>query len=186
MLEQVSNVACLPGLVGSALTMRMRTGGTVFRLAAFDPERGGIISAGGVGFDVSCGIRCLRANLTWSDIAPHADELADALFRVIPAGIGEEGELRLSPPELDSLLMSGAVWAVEHGFGTKAELEYVEERGSMAGAKPENVSDLAKQRQRASRSSSAAPWAPVSTSWSAPPRASGVPGRRHRTALVGR
>lgn len=150
-LEQVTNVARLPGLVGSALTMPDAHWGYGFPIggvAAFDPERGGIISAGGVGFDISCGIRCLRSNLTWSDVAPHAEQLADALFRVIPAGVGEEGELRLSPPELDQLLLSGAKWAVEHGFGQQADLEYVEERGCMAGAEPADVSDLAKRRQR--------------------------------------
>jgi tRNA-splicing ligase RtcB len=150
-LQQVSNVARLPGLVGSVLTMPDAHWGYGFPIggvAAFDPEQGGIISAGGVGFDISCGIRCLRANLTWSDIAAHADELADALFRVIPAGVGEEGELRLSPSELNALLLSGAVWAVQHGFGTEADLEYTEERGRMIAAEPANVSDLAKRRQR--------------------------------------
>jgi tRNA-splicing ligase RtcB len=149
-LQQVSNVARLPGLVGSVLTMPDAHWGYGFPIggvAAFDPDQGGIISAGGVGFDISCGIRCLRTNVTWFDVAAHAEELADALFRVIPAGVGEEGELRLSPPELDELLMSGAEWAVEHGFGTKADLEYVEERGRIDGARPENVSDLAKRRQ---------------------------------------
>ena len=150
-LQQLSNVAHLPGLVGSALTMPDAHWGYGFPIggvAAFDPEQGGIISAGGVGFDISCGIRCLRANVTWSDISSHAEELADALFRVIPAGVGEEGQLRLSPRELDALLVSGAVWAVQHGFGTEADLDYVEEFGCMDGARPENVSDLAKRRQR--------------------------------------
>ncbi|HEX8968674.1 MAG TPA: RtcB family protein [Chloroflexota bacterium] len=150
-LEQVSNVARLPGLVGPALTMPDAHWGYGFPIggvAAFDPQRGGIISAGGVGFDISCGIRCLRSNLTWTDVAPRAEQLADALFDVIPAGVGEEGELRLSPPELDEILVSGAAWAVEHGFGHEADLAYVEERGRMAGAEPANVSDLAKKRQR--------------------------------------
>jgi tRNA-splicing ligase RtcB (3'-phosphate/5'-hydroxy nucleic acid ligase) len=150
-LEQVSNVARLPGLVGSALTMPDAHWGYGFPIggvAAFDAEQGGIISAGGVGFDISCGIRCLGSNLTWSDVAPYAEELADALFRVIPAGVGEEGELRLSPPELDEVLLAGATWAVDRGFGYQSDLEYVEERGCMAGAEPGNVSELAKKRQR--------------------------------------
>jgi tRNA-splicing ligase RtcB len=150
-LEQIANVARLPGLVGQALTMPDAHWGYGFPIggvAAFDPYRGGIISAGGVGFDISCGIRCLRSNLTWPDVAPYAEHLADALFRAIPAGVGAEGEQRLSPAELDSVLVDGAAWAVEHGFGIPDDLEYVEEHGCMAGAEPANVSELAKKRQR--------------------------------------
>src|SRR5512135_3904151 len=90
-LEQITNVAKLPGLVGPAMAMPDAHWGYGFPIggvAAFDPEHGGIISAGGVGFDISCGIRCLRTDLTVADVAPNADMLGDALLRSIPAGVG--------------------------------------------------------------------------------------------------
>src|SRR5512143_2864613 len=94
-LEQAANVARLPGIVGAALTMPDAHWGYGFPIggvAAFDPERGGIVSAGGVGFDISCGIRCLRTNLDIAAVEPQLKRLADALFRDIPAGVGVEGE----------------------------------------------------------------------------------------------
>ncbi len=150
-LEQITNVACLPGLAGSAMTMPDAHWGYGFPIggvAAFDPDQGGIISAGGVGFDISCGIRCLRTNLDFQQIAPHLEQLADALFRAIPAGVGEEGKLKLTPAQLNDVLTGGAQWAVQHGYGHADELEYVEEHGRMKGAVPDNVSDVAKKRQR--------------------------------------
>jgi tRNA-splicing ligase RtcB len=150
-LEQITNVARLPGLVGPALAMPDAHWGYGFPIggvAAFDPEQGGIISAGGVGFDISCGIRFLRTNLTAEQVAPLAPKLADSLYRNIPAGVGVEGDVQLSVAELDAVLMGGARWGVRHGYGEEAELEYVEEHGCIAGAHPENVSPLAKKRQR--------------------------------------
>jgi len=150
-LEQITNVARLPGLVGPAMTMPDAHWGYGFPIggvAAFDPERGGIISAGGVGFDISCGIRCLRTDLVIDDIASRMRLLADRLYRDIPAGVGEEGELSLTPNELDEVLAGGAQWAVAKGYGHAEELEFVEEHGKVEGAVPENVSSLAKKRQR--------------------------------------
>lgn len=150
-MEQITNVARLPGLVGCAMTMPDAHWGYGFPIggvAAFDPEEGGIISAGGVGFDISCGIRCLRTGLKLGDIEPARRKLSDGLFRDIPAGVGEEGNLKLSPPELDRVLAGGAKWAVAQGYGIPAELEFVEEHGCVSGAEPENVSRLAKSRQR--------------------------------------
>ena len=150
-LEQISNVARLPGLVGCAMTMPDAHWGYGFPIggvAAFDPEAGGIISAGGVGFDISCGIRCLRTNLTLAEIAPRMEALANTLFKAIPAGVGQEGGLRLSPVELDEVMLGGARWAVARGYGNAADLEFVEERGTMRNAQPQNVSELAKKRQR--------------------------------------
>ncbi|MFN8521960.1 MAG: RtcB family protein [Chloroflexota bacterium] len=149
--EQISNVASLPGLVGAAMTMPDAHWGYGFPIggvAAFDAAQGGIISAGGVGFDISCGIRCLRSNATWDELAPFAPRLADELFEAIPAGVGEEGEIKLSVRELDGVLEQGAEWAVARGYGSREDLEYVEERGRMKGAEPSRVSDLAKRRQR--------------------------------------
>lgn len=150
-LEQIGNVARLPGLVGAAMTMPDAHWGYGFPIggvAAFDPEAGGIVSAGGVGFDISCGIRCLRTNLTLKDAAPHIPKLADALFRAIPAGVGEEGELKLAVPELERIMVQGAGWAVRQGYGTEDDLRFIEERGRVEGADPTCVSDIAKQRQR--------------------------------------
>jgi tRNA-splicing ligase RtcB len=150
-LEQITNVARLPGLVGAALAMPDAHWGYGFPIggvAAFDPEHGGIISAGGVGFDISCGIRCLRTNLTADDVAHKAAALADSLLDQIPAGVGVEGSLRLDADELDTLMLGGARWAVEHGYGSADDLPYIEEHGCVDGAVPANVSSLAKKRQR--------------------------------------
>lgn len=150
-LEQITNVAQLPGLVGPAMTMPDAHWGYGFPIggvAAFDPDLGGIISAGGVGFDISCGIRCLRTNLTLADIAPQLPMLAEALFHAIPAGVGEEGRLKFSPDQLDEIMLGGADWAMSRGFGVPEDLDCVEERGRMKGAVPDNVSPLAKKRQR--------------------------------------
>jgi tRNA-splicing ligase RtcB len=150
-IEQITNVARLPGLVGPAMTMPDAHWGYGFPIggvAAFDPEQGGIISAGGVGFDISCGIRCLRTNLQMQDVAGELPSLARELSEKIPAGLGEEGELKLNPAELDPVLIGGAQWAVQKGYGSAADLDFVEERGRVAGPVPENVSALAKKRQR--------------------------------------
>ncbi|ARO87497.1 RNA-splicing ligase RtcB [Nitrosospira lacus] len=150
-LEQIGNVASLPGLAGAAMTMPDAHWGYGFPIggvAAFDAEQGGVISAGGVGFDISCGIRCLRSNLDLHDATPGLTALADILFRAIPAGVGEEGDIKLNPAQLDQVLQDGAHWAVRQGYGNTADLEYIEERGRVAGAIPDNVSELAKKRQR--------------------------------------
>jgi tRNA-splicing ligase RtcB len=150
-IEQITNVARLPGLVGPAMTMPDAHWGYGFPIggvAAFDPEQGGIISAGGVGFDISCGIRCLRTNLQLPDVAGELPSLARELSEKIPAGVGEEGEIKLAPDALDDVLTGGAQWAVEHGYGDAADLEFIEEGGRVAGPVPENVSALAKKRQR--------------------------------------
>jgi tRNA-splicing ligase RtcB len=150
-LEQLVNVAKLPGLAGAAMAMPDAHWGYGFPIggvAAFDPDQGGMVSAGGVGFDISCGIRCLRSNLRIEEIERDAQALADVLFETIPAGVGQEGLIQLAPARLDDVLSGGAEWAVEQGYGTARDLEYVEERGRMAGAEPGYVSDLAKRRQR--------------------------------------
>jgi tRNA-splicing ligase RtcB (3'-phosphate/5'-hydroxy nucleic acid ligase) len=150
-LEQITNVARLPGLVGPALAMPDAHWGYGFPIggvAAFDPERGGIVSAGGVGFDISCGIRCLRTNLTADDVATRAGKLADALLRDIPAGVGVEGDIRLNPDELDAVMTGGARWAVAEGYGEPEDLAMIEEHGCVDGAVPGNVSPIAKKRQR--------------------------------------
>ncbi len=149
-LEQISNVSKLPGLVGCAMTMPDAHWGYGFPIggvAAFDAEEGGIVSAGGVGFDISCGIRCLRTNLKREDLERGKARIAEVLFRKIPAGVGEGGRIRVSTEELEKIMKSGAKWAVDSGYGNASDLEYVEERGTVAGAAPVFVSDLARKRQ---------------------------------------
>lgn len=148
--EQIVNVSSLPGLVGSAMTMPDAHWGYGFPIggvAAFDPDQGGIISAGGVGFDISCGIRCLRTNLFLGDILPRIEDLAESLFHSVPAGVGVEGKLRLTVRELEEVMQDGARWAVKKGYGIKDDLDFIEERGCIDGAITDNVSDFAKQRQ---------------------------------------
>jgi tRNA-splicing ligase RtcB len=148
--EQVSNVATLPGIVGASLAMpdaHWGYGFAVGGVAAFDPDEG-VVSAGGVGFDISCGVRCLRTRLVREQVEERKKPLADALFRQVPAGVGSRGRIRLKAPEMDRMLDGGARWAVERGWGERADLERVEEGGRMKGARPENVSERAKARMR--------------------------------------
>jgi len=149
--EQGMNVARLPGIVRASYAMPDAHWGYGFPIggvAAFDPDKGGVISAGGVGFDISCGVRAVLTGLSRDAIEPVKDRLADELYRIIPAGLGKEGKLRLSRNEIDEMLAGGAQWAVERGFGTKQDLQRAEENGRAAGAKPEFVSDRAKERQK--------------------------------------
>ncbi|HEY5702639.1 MAG TPA: RtcB family protein [Gammaproteobacteria bacterium] len=149
--EQIINVAKLPGIVSAAYAMPDAHWGYGFPIggvAAFDPDNGGIVSAGGVGFDISCGVRNLLTGLTLQDIEPVKKKLADSLFRDIPAGVGSTGHIHLNKKEMDSMLEGGAQWAVESGYGIPADLERIEEHGRMSGAVPSEVSDHAKKRQR--------------------------------------
>ncbi|MFO7579095.1 MAG: RtcB family protein [Nitrosomonas halophila] len=116
-------------------------------VAAFDPEEGGVVSAGGVGFDVSCGVRCLHTGLKTEDILAVQEILADSLFNQIPAGLGSTGAIHLNSAEMDAMLLGGADWAVNQGYGNAADLECIEEGGQMRGACPDCVSAHAKQRQ---------------------------------------
>ena len=150
-LEQIRNVAMLPGLVGPAMAMPDAHWGYGFPIggvAAFDAQQGGVISAGGVGFDISCGIRCLRTDLKLHEIADDLENLADLLYARIPAGLGSTGPLHLTVPQLDEVLRKGAKWAVKQGYGVQDDLAFIEEGGCMENAEPDFVSDLAKKRQR--------------------------------------
>jgi tRNA-splicing ligase RtcB len=149
--EQSVNVATLPGIVKAAYAMPDAHWGYGFPIggvAAFDPDAGGVVSAGGVGFDISCGVRCLRTGLTRADLLPVQKELADLLYHRIPAGMGSTGAIHLNDREMDAMLTGGAKWAVERGWGAPADLERIEEHGQMKHAKPGNVSAQAKKRQR--------------------------------------
>jgi tRNA-splicing ligase RtcB len=149
--EQAVNVAALPGIVGASYAMPDAHWGYGFPIggvAAFDPEAGGVVSAGGVGFDISCGVRCLHTGLLKKDLVPLKAELAELLFHRIPAGMGSTGAIRLGEAEMDAMLAGGAAWAVQRGWGEPADLERVEEGGHMKHAKPGAVSAQAKRRQR--------------------------------------
>lgn len=149
--EQAVNVATLPGIVNASYAMPDAHWGYGFPIggvAAFDPDADGVISAGGVGFDISCGVRCLHTGLRRPDILAVQKKLADTLFERIPVGIGSTGLIRLDGQEMDAMLTGGAQWAVHSGWGVAEDLERIEEHGRMLQAKPENVSQHAKNRQR--------------------------------------
>ncbi len=148
---QAANVATLPGIVGASYAMPDAHWGYGFPIggvAAFDADAGGVVSAGGVGFDISCGVRTMLTGLTVADIVPVQKELADSLFRQIPAGLGSKGAITLDAIDMDAMLSGGARWAVAGGWGEARDLERIEEQGQMAGARPDFVSDRAKERQR--------------------------------------
>ncbi len=149
--EQVTNVAMLPGIVKASWAMPDAHWGYGFPIggvAAFDADAGGVVSAGGVGFDISCGVRILHTGLHVEDIGAVKSKLADALYRAIPAGMGSTGAIRLNAAAMDAMLEGGARWAVERGFGTSADLERIEEAGCMRGADSSQVSMQAKKRQK--------------------------------------
>ena len=149
--EQAANVATLPGIVQASYAMPDAHWGYGFPIggvAAFDPDQGGVVSAGGVGFDISCGVRTMLTGLKVADIIPVQKSLADLLFRQIPAGVGSRGPITLDDIDMGAMLAGGAAWAVERGWGEVRDLERIEEHGTMSGAQPANVSERARERQR--------------------------------------
>ena len=149
--EQAANVATLPGIVRASYAMPDAHWGYGFPIggvAAFDPDHGGVVSAGGVGFDISCGVRTMLTGLKVADVIPVQKSLADSLYRQIPAGVGSHGPLTLEAAEMDAMLTDGAAWAVERGLGEERDLDRIEERGRMSGAMPADVSERARARQR--------------------------------------
>ena len=149
-LEQARNVACLPGIVKSSMIMPDAHWGYGFPIggvAAFDPDQGGVICVGGIGYDISCGVRTFTTGLNLEDVKSGLNDLTDKLFKKIPAGLGSEGVISLTQKKLDEVLVHGAKWAVDKGFGKREDLEYIEDLGCTAGADPTKVSKNAKQRQ---------------------------------------
>jgi tRNA-splicing ligase RtcB len=149
--EQAANVAALPGIVQASYAMpdaHWGYGFPVGGVAAFDPREGGVVSAGGVGFDISCGVRLMATGLPAAGVRAVRDDLAEALYRQIPAGVGSTGTLRLDAAGMDAMLLGGAAWAVERGLGRAEDLERIEEGGRVTGARADAVSDHAKRRQR--------------------------------------
>ncbi len=150
-LQQVANVACLPGIVGYSLAMpdiHWGYGFPIGGVAAIDADSG-VVSPGGVGYDINCGVRLVRTNVHYDDVRDKAERIADALYEAIPAGVGSHGAIaNLDVAELRRLLAKGAGWARDNGYASDADLAHTEENGRLAMADPDAVSELAYQRGR--------------------------------------
>lgn len=147
-VEQLANVAMLPGIYKYSIAMPDIHEGYGFPIggvAAFDANEG-VISPGGVGFDINCGVRLIRTDLNVDEVRPKIKQLVDALFSNVPSGLGSRGKLRLSAYQLDEVITMGARWAVENGYGWERDLEHAEEGGMMEGADPSVISRRAKER----------------------------------------
>src|SRR5918993_4172183 len=147
-LDQAGNVATLPGVVKHVVVLpdgHEGYGFPVGGVAATDMDEG-VVSPGGVGYDINCGVRLIKTGLSASDLRPHLKDLVNELFRSIPTGVGSEGAFRLTGPELDELLLEGTNWAIERGYGWQQDTEVCEESGKMMGADPTRVSEVARKR----------------------------------------
>jgi tRNA-splicing ligase RtcB len=147
-VQQLTNVATLPGVVNPVVglpDMHWGYGLPMGAVSAFD-DKEGVISAGLCGFDINCGINLIRTNLTADEVRKRQRELVDELFNAVPAGVGSKGKLRMSPDQLEQVLVKGLDWAVDNGYVTKDDKAATEEGGRMDGADPNKVSDLAKKR----------------------------------------
>jgi tRNA-splicing ligase RtcB (3'-phosphate/5'-hydroxy nucleic acid ligase) len=147
-LEQVANVACLPGIVDHALGMPDIHWGYGFPVGGVAAMRltDGVVSPGGIGYDINCGVRLLSTTLTEGDVSGRLTDIANQLFRDVPSGMGQEGRLPLQSNEMRRVLESGAAWAIAEGFGRPADLDHIEEHGCLSGASADAVSDRAKAR----------------------------------------
>lgn len=146
--QQVANVAFLPGIVGHSLAMPDIHWGYGFAIGGVAATRvkDGVVSPGGVGFDINCGVRLLRTNLTEEEVRPKIERLITELFNNIPSGLGSSGRIRVNKQELDRVLTRGSLWAVEKGYGEAEDITFTEESGCMKGADPDKVSNKAKER----------------------------------------
>jgi tRNA-splicing ligase RtcB (3'-phosphate/5'-hydroxy nucleic acid ligase) len=147
--QQISNVATLPGIARYALCMPDGHSGYGFPIggvAAMDVHEGGVISPGGIGFDINCGMRLITTNLTLEDVQPHLKEIVDRLFQRVPAGVGTHGFLRLSHNEFRDLVEQGARRCIERDLGWQEDLEFTEENGCIAGADASKISERAVER----------------------------------------
>lgn len=149
-VEQLTNVAMLPGVIGPVCgmpDMHWGYGLPMGAVGAFDDENG-VISAGCTGFDINCGVNLIRTSLTFEEVKAKLKELIPALFDAVPCGVGSKGILRVDPGEFDNVLTEGVNWAVQQGYGTEDDAKHTEENGRMEGADPSKVSELAKKRGR--------------------------------------
>lgn len=147
--EQVANVACLPGIVKYSLAMpdiHWGYGMPIGGVAATDVDAGGVISPGGVGFDINCGVRLVRTDLELADVKDKISKIVDVLYSNVPSGVGSKGDIKVTFSEEKRLLVKGAEWAVEKGLGVQEDLECCEEKGAIEGADPDRVSDRALER----------------------------------------
>lgn len=146
--EQVANVATLPGIVKYSLAMPDIHWGYGFPIGGVAATRieDGVISPGGVGYDINCGTRLILTNLTVDEVKPKLSSLLDAIFANVPSGLGSEGKLRVKGKEFDEVLIKGAKWAVENGYGWEEDLDKTEENGAMKGADPSVISGKARER----------------------------------------
>lgn len=148
-LDQAVNVAMLPGIVGRSMAMpdiHQGYGFPIGGVAATDPAEGGVISPGGVGFDINCGVRLLATSLSLDEVRPKIRDLVNQLFRDVPCGAGRKGDISISHQELDRVLVEGAAWMVAQEYGEPEDLAHCEENGTMEGADATAVSDRAKNR----------------------------------------
>ncbi len=147
-LEQVANVACLPGIVRASMAMPDIHWGYGFPIGGVAATRveDGVVSPGGVGFDIDCGVRLLHTELLEEEVRPKLKELVSQLYRDVPSGVGTGGRIKLKGIEINQVLENGAKWAVEQGFGEPGDLEVTEEGGCMKGGAPDKVSKRAKER----------------------------------------
>jgi tRNA-splicing ligase RtcB (3'-phosphate/5'-hydroxy nucleic acid ligase) len=151
-LQQVANVASLPGIVGRSLGMpdiHWGYGFAIGGVAAFDEEEGGVVSPGGVGYDINCGVRLLRSGLTVAEVRPRLKRLMDRLYRAVPAGVGAgHRDFKLDDRQVRRVLEEGAEWVVAEGYGTAGDLERIEAGGRLPGAQPDMVGERAVERGR--------------------------------------
>lgn len=150
-IPQLVNVACLPGIVNYALVMPDAHEGYGFPIGgvvATDPEMGGVISPGGIGFDINCGVRLLRSELTFDQVKDKLHDLGRTLYEEVPSGVGRGGRLNLADVDLDKVLSGGAARMVELGYGKTEDLTHIESGGVLPGADPDKVSQHAKSRGR--------------------------------------
>jgi tRNA-splicing ligase RtcB (3'-phosphate/5'-hydroxy nucleic acid ligase) len=147
--EQVANVAFLPGIQVASLAMpdiHWGYGFTIGGVCATDPEEGGVISPGGVGYDINCGVRLMRTNLNQDDVQPHLDRLVGELFKEVPCGVGRQGKYHFSRKELEELMRHGPRQLIDRGLAVDADIEHTEAEGCLEGARPDLVSDRAYER----------------------------------------
>jgi tRNA-splicing ligase RtcB len=147
-LDQIKNVAMLPGIIGKALAMPDAHQGYGFPIggvAAFDLDNG-VISPGGVGYDINCSVRLLKTNLELEDVEKMKKQIIKSLFKDVPSGVGEKGKIKLSAQELDDVLSKGIGWCLEKGYATKKDAEFTEDSGCLPNANPKDVSQRAKSR----------------------------------------
>ncbi|MFC1570773.1 RtcB family protein [Candidatus Omnitrophota bacterium] len=148
-LQQVANAAHLPGIVKASMAMpdiHWGYGLPIGGVVATDIDEGGVVSPGGVGYDINCGVRLVRTDLSYEEVRGRVKELVDVLYSGVPAGVGSTGDIRVDLKEERNIMLKGASWAVERGFGWTKDLDHSEESGAIDGADPSKVSDRAFQR----------------------------------------